>query len=124
METLTTKKITKELVLQEIVDHYNKKQVYVRRKGKQLVPKSINDLPPMITKSVSRPYKKAYNRLYYKMFEATKRLGKKQKTTTTKSSSKTITKPRMQGKSLVSFEFEGVRFTVNKESKELKINLL
>ena len=65
-------KITRTMVLQQIVKNLNENKVYVTRLGKKIIPKSENDLPPRMKKSsnlgVNNPeYNKAHGQLYYEL---------------------------------------------------------
>ena len=66
--------ITKEMILQRMVEHMQKGRVYVKRKGKKLIPQCIDDLPPRLTRHTikGKPNMlraKAYNQLRYELID-------------------------------------------------------
>ena len=66
--------ITKEMILQRMVEHMQKGRVYVKRKGKKIIPQCIDDLPPRLTKHTIKGKQnmlraKAYNQLRYELID-------------------------------------------------------
>ena len=66
------------MILQRMVEHMQKQQVYVTRKGKKLIPQSIDDLPPRLTRHTIKGKQnmlraKAYNQLRYELIEKPRR---------------------------------------------------
>lgn len=66
------------MILQRMVEHMQKQQVYVTRKGKKLIPQSIDDLPPRLTRHTIKGKQnmlraKAYNQLRYELIDKPRR---------------------------------------------------
>ena len=66
------------MILQRMVEHMQKEQVYVTRKGKKLIPQCIDDLPPRLTKHTIKGKQnmlraKAYNQLRYELIDKPRR---------------------------------------------------
>ena len=62
------------MVLQRMVEHMQKKQVHVTRKGKKLIPQCVDDLPPRLRKHTIKGKQnmlraKAYNQLRYELID-------------------------------------------------------
>ena len=65
-------KITKAMVVEQILKNFQKDGVHVKKKGKSFVPQSVDDLQPRIVKRVinkknNKHYDRAYSQLYYKL---------------------------------------------------------
>ena len=66
--------ITKDMILQRMVEHMQKGKIYVKRKGKKLIPQCIDDLPPRLTRHTIKGKQnelraKAYNQLRYELID-------------------------------------------------------
>ena len=66
--------ITKDMILQRMVEHMQKGRIYVKRKGKKIIPQCIDDLPPRLTKHTIKGKQnmlraKAYNQLRYELID-------------------------------------------------------
>tara|TARA_R110002012_G_scaffold2179_1_gene10437 strand:- start:16347 stop:16790 length:444 start_codon:yes stop_codon:yes gene_type:complete len=65
-------KITKAMVVEQILKNFQKDSVHVKKKGKSFVPQSVDDLQPRVVKRVinkknNKHYDRAYSQLYYKL---------------------------------------------------------
>ena len=66
--------ITKEMILQRMVEHMQKDKIHVKRKGKKIIPQCIDDLPPRLKKHTINGKQnmlraKAYNQLRYELID-------------------------------------------------------
>ena len=64
-------KITKAMVVDQILKNFQKDGVHVKKGGKSFVPQTVDDLQPRIIKRTinkknNKHYDKAYSQLYYK----------------------------------------------------------
>ena len=71
-------KITKEMILNRMVEHMQRDNVYVKRKGKNIIPQCIDDLPPRLRKHTingkqNMQRAKAYNQLRYELIDKPRR---------------------------------------------------
>ncbi len=65
-------KITKEMVIKQILKNFKKGKVHVKVNGKEIIPQKVEDLQPRIIKRTinkknNKHYDKAYSQLYYKL---------------------------------------------------------
>ena len=58
---------SKEQILERIVKNLQKDKAYVIRKGKSIIPQSVDDLPPNMRVATHREFTRAYSNLYCKM---------------------------------------------------------
>ena len=70
-------KITKEMVVQQILKNFQKNRVHIKKNGKEIIPQSVDDLQPRIIKRTinkknNKHYDKAYSQLYYKLVKGPK----------------------------------------------------
>ena len=55
---------SKEQILERVVKNLQKDKAYVMRKGKSIIPQSVDDLPPNMRVGSHREYTRAYSNLY------------------------------------------------------------
>lgn len=70
-------KITKAMVVDQILKNFQKDGVHVKKGGKSFVPQTVEDLQPRVVKRVinkknNKHYDKAYSQLYYKFVKGPK----------------------------------------------------
>ena len=70
-------KITKAMVVDQILKNFQKDGVHVKKGGKSFVPQTVEDLQPRIIKRTinkknNKHYDKAYSQLYYKLVKGPK----------------------------------------------------
>jgi hypothetical protein len=87
-------KITKQMILEQIVKNFQKDGVHVKKGGKSFVPQTVDDLQPrivkrQINKKNNKHYDRAYSQLYYKFVK-----GPKDKAKTAKINNKLKTSSR------------------------------
>ena len=72
------KLITKDMILQRMVEQFQKKGKHVQKNGKSIIPQSIDDIPPRLGKhtingKLNMHRQKAYNQLRYELIDKPKR---------------------------------------------------
>tara|TARA_X000001382_G_C3037326_1_gene136677 strand:+ start:89 stop:511 length:423 start_codon:yes stop_codon:yes gene_type:complete len=70
-------KITKAMVVDQILKNFQKNGVHVKKGGKSFVPQTVEDLQPRVVKRIinkknNKHYDKAYSQLYYKFVKGPK----------------------------------------------------
>ena len=70
-------RITKQMILEQIVKNFQKEGVHVKKNGKSFVPQKVEDLSPrivkrQINKKNNKHYDRAYSQLYYKLVKGPK----------------------------------------------------
>jgi len=70
-------KITKAMVIEQILKNFQKGGVHVKKNGKSFIPQKVEDLQPRIIKRTinkknNKHYDKAYSQLYYKLVKGPK----------------------------------------------------
>lgn len=70
-------KITKAMVVDQILKNFQKDNVHVKKGGKSFVPQTVEDLQPRVVKRIinkknNKHYDKAYSQLYYKFVKGPK----------------------------------------------------
>lgn len=70
-------KITKAMVVDQILKNFQKDGVHVKKGKKSFIPQTVEDLQPRIVKRVinkknNKHYDKAYSQLYYKLVKGPK----------------------------------------------------
>ena len=70
-------KITKAMVVEQILKNFQKEGILVKKWGKSFVPQKVEDLQPRIIKRTinkknNKHYDRAYSQLYYKLVKGPK----------------------------------------------------
>tara|TARA_A100001201_G_scaffold141385_1_gene136673 strand:+ start:50 stop:526 length:477 start_codon:yes stop_codon:yes gene_type:complete len=70
-------KITKAMVIEQILKNFQKDGVHVKKKGRSFIPQTVDDLQPrivkrQINKKNNKHYDRAYSQLYYKLVKGPK----------------------------------------------------
>jgi uncharacterized membrane-anchored protein YjiN (DUF445 family) len=74
-------KITKAMVVEQILKNFQKESIHVKKKGRSFIPQTVEDLQPRIVKRIinkknNKHYDKAYSQLYYKLVKGPKERAK------------------------------------------------